>query len=45
MLKSFPSTFDPSKVYAMHLVGGREGGTEGNDMLRRAKAVLKLPLN
>jgi hypothetical protein len=40
MLKSFTSTFDPPKLYAMHLVGGREGGTEGNDTLIRVKAVL-----
>jgi hypothetical protein len=45
MLKSHPSTFDASKLYAMHLTGGREGGREENDMLRRVKAVLYPLLN
>jgi hypothetical protein len=45
MLKSFSSTFDPSKLYAMHLPGGREGGREGNDTLTRVKAVFIQPLN
>jgi hypothetical protein len=39
MLKFFISTFDPSKLYAMHLTGGREGGTEENDTLTRVKVV------
>jgi hypothetical protein len=45
MLKSFESTFDPSKLYEMHFVGGREGGTEGNDTLTKMKAVIHPLLN
>jgi hypothetical protein len=39
MLKAFSPIFDPSKLCATHLMGGREEGREGNDMLKRVKAV------
>jgi hypothetical protein len=45
MLKSLHLIFDPSKLYAMHLMGRREGGREGNNMLRRVKVVMFQLLN